>query len=119
MIKITELRPPIKISGLTSLGVSFSFNQDILNVIKSFSPIYYHKKINMWELPTIFLPDLLDKLTFYDDIDLTLADKNEIQVIIIRQHGTRQDIRVYSISRNTTSKRISGKMFNHLRGRLT
>lgn len=81
MIKITELRPPIKISGLTSLGVSFSFNQDILNVIKSFSPIYYHKKINMWELPTIFLPDLLDKLTFYDDIDLTLADKNEIQQI--------------------------------------
>ena len=47
MIKITELRPPIKISGLTSLGVSFSFNQDILNVIKSFSPVYYHKKINM------------------------------------------------------------------------
>ena len=81
MIKITELRPPIKISGLTSLGVSFSFNQDILNVIKSFSPVYYHKKINMWELPTIFLPDLLDKLTFYDDIDLTLADKNEIQQI--------------------------------------
>ena len=75
MIKITELRPPIKISGLTSLGVSFSFNQDILNVIKSFSPIYYHKKINMWELPTIFLPDLLDKLTFYDDIDLILADE--------------------------------------------
>ena len=81
MIKITELRPPIKISGLTSLGVSFSFNQDILNVVKSFSPAHYHKKINMWELPTIYLPDLLDKLTFYDDIDLTLVDPNEIQQI--------------------------------------
>ena len=81
MIKITELRPPIKISGLTSLGVSFSFNQEILNVVKSFSPAHYHKKINMWELPTIYLPELLDKLTFYDDIDLTLADPNEIQQI--------------------------------------
>lgn len=73
MITIKELLPPKKVSGLTSLELSFQYNPEIINIVKSFSPAYYSKKTNTWEVPIVILPELLDKLTFYDDINLILA----------------------------------------------
>ena len=75
MITIKELLPPNKISGLTSLELSFQYSPEIINIVKSFQPAYYSKKTNTWEVPTFVLPELLDRLTFYDDIDLILADE--------------------------------------------
>ena len=44
MIKIKE-REPIKLSGLTSFTVEFSFNQQILNAVKGIPGAIWHKKL--------------------------------------------------------------------------
>lgn len=43
MIKIKEDKC-VKLSGITSLFVSFSFNKDIINIIKSYDKYVYDKK---------------------------------------------------------------------------
>lgn len=71
MIKIIEASPT-KLSGTSSLYVSFPFNQDIINVIKLTDKYVYDKKTYTWELPITKLSYLLDELTYFDDITLTL-----------------------------------------------
>jgi SNF2 family DNA or RNA helicase len=74
MIYITEISPPKKISGLSSLVVSFDFNQYIVDSLKTIPTYYYHKKDKVWEFPVCYLCRLLDSLTFLDDIQLRLLD---------------------------------------------
>jgi len=71
MIYIKEIKP-IKISGLTSLAITFNFNNDIVNKIKYSGASYWHKKLGIWEVPLTSLAYLLDTLTYYDDIKLQL-----------------------------------------------
>ena len=72
MIKIIET-VPCKVSGKTALHVTFNFNQNIINEIKAISgPSIWLKNESCWELPLSCLTTLLDKLTFYDDIELRL-----------------------------------------------
>lgn len=71
MIYIKEIKP-IKISGLTSLAITFNFNNDIVNKIKYSGASYWHKKLGIWEVPLTSLSYLLDTLTYYDDIKLQL-----------------------------------------------
>ena len=77
MVYITEISPPSKISGLSSLVVQFDFSQYIVDALKSIPTYYYHKKDKVWEFPICYLGRLLDNLTFLDDITLKLLDTPE------------------------------------------
>lgn len=77
MIKIYEVAPPNKISGLSSLVVSFDFNQYIVDALKTIPTYNYDKKTKLWEFPLCYLGRLLDSLTFLDDIQLTLLNTPE------------------------------------------
>lgn len=77
MIYITEISPAKKISGLSSIAVTFDFNQYIVDALKTIPTFYYHKKDNVWEFPVCYLGRLLDSLTFLDEIQLKLLDTPE------------------------------------------
>ena len=77
MIKIYEISPPQKISGLSSLIVQFDYNEYIVDSIKTIPTAHYHKKEKVWELPVCYLGRLLDSLTFLDEIQLRLLDTPE------------------------------------------
>ena len=71
MITIKENKPN-KMSGITSLFLSFNYNEKVINEIKK-EPIYnFDSKTKEWELPLTSLSSLLDNLTYLDDIKLTL-----------------------------------------------
>ena len=74
MVTLTE-RPCEKLSGLTSIFLSFNYNENIVNWIKQNLQIYsFNKKTKEWELPVVYLAQILDFLCFIDDIELTLKD---------------------------------------------
>ena len=77
MIKIYEISPPQKISGLSSLVVQFDYNEYIVDSIKTIPTAHYHKAHKFWELPVCYLGRLLDSLTFLDEIQLRLLDTPE------------------------------------------
>ena len=77
MITIQEISPAKKISGLSSLLISFDFNQYIVDAIKTIPTSYYHKKEKQWEVPICYLGRILDNLTFLDEIQLKLLDTPE------------------------------------------
>lgn len=73
MIRIKEDKP-IKLSGITSLFISFDFNLQVIEVIKSTDIYSYDKNTHIWEVPVTSLAYLLDELTYIDDIELQLYD---------------------------------------------
>ena len=75
MITIEESNSK-QLSGITSLFLSFAFNQEVINVIKSCDKYAYDKKKYIWELPLTSLSYLLDNLTYLDDITLKLFAEN-------------------------------------------
>ena len=44
MIEISELRPPKKLSGLSSLEVSFPYSPEAVEAVKRFEPAIWDKK---------------------------------------------------------------------------
>lgn len=81
MIKIQE-NICNKLPGITSLFISFSYNKDIINLIKNCDGYNFNKKTLGWEVPINSLAYILDNLTYYDDIDLTLMREVEQQEIV-------------------------------------
>lgn len=80
MIKIEE-RLAEKLSGLTSLFISFDYNENIVSWLKQNLDTYnYNKKTKEWETTILELSKLLDSLCFYDEINLSLY-KSENQEI--------------------------------------
>lgn len=77
MIYITEISPPKKISGLSSICVTFDYNPYVVDALKTIPTFYYHKRDNVWELPVCYLGRLLDNLTFLDEIQLRLLNTPE------------------------------------------
>ena len=78
MITITE-KLPVKLSGTSSLFINFPFNTEIIEIIKQTDKYIYNKEDHSWELPINSLAFLLDELTYYDDITLTLMkDEDEV-----------------------------------------
>ena len=77
MITIQEISPPHKISGLSSLCVTIDYNQYVVDALKTIPTFHYDKKTKIWEFPIAYLGRLLDNLTFFDDIQLTLLDTPE------------------------------------------
>ena len=90
MILIEE-RECEKLSGITSLFLSFSFNQEIINVIKTYDKAVYDKKTYTWEMPINALSYLLDNLTYIDDITLKLLkeDTNKIHYVPKLEYKTK------------------------------
>ena len=81
MIKIEE-RLAEKLSGLTSLFISFDYNENIVSWLKQNLDVYnYNKKTKEWETTILELSKLLDSLCFYDEINLSLykAENQEIK----------------------------------------
>ena len=65
------------VSGNTSLFITFAYNQNIIDVIKE-EPVYkYHKDSQLWELPISSLASLLDKLVYFDDVQLIVKDTKD------------------------------------------
>lgn len=81
MIYITE-GTCTKLSGLSSLYISFKFNQDIINVIKTSDKYIFDKKTYLWEVPVNSLAYLLDNLTYIDDITLQLLKDKETKELL-------------------------------------
>ena len=81
MINVFELKPPRKVSGVSSFGITFNYNPAIVDLLKSYGPaVYYHKKDYTWEIPVDLLARTLDALTFFDEITLKLVpDKEELK----------------------------------------
>lgn len=77
MIRIFEISPGKKISGLSSLIIDFDFNQYIVDALKTLPTYHYFKKEKCWEVPICYLGRVLDSLTFLDDIQLRLLDSPE------------------------------------------
>ena len=77
MIKIEE-RECEKLSGLTSLFLSFDYNEEIINAIKQIADVYlFNKKTKEWEIPVTYLSKLLDNLNAFDAIDISLYPTKE------------------------------------------
>ena len=74
MINIYEISPPKKISGLSSLILTFDYNPYVIDTLKTIPTYHYHAKDKIWEFPVVYLNRLLDNLTFLDDIQLKLLD---------------------------------------------
>lgn len=79
MIRIEEICPPRKLSGISSFLVSFPFNPELVKYMGSLEAAYYHKKDYTWEIPAYELSKVLDTLTFYDAIDLKLYNEKSNQ----------------------------------------
>ena len=77
MIRIFEISPGKKISGISSLLIDFDFNQYIVDSLKTLPTYHYHKKEKVWEVPICYLGRVLDSLTFLDEIQLKLLDTPE------------------------------------------
>ena len=107
MINITEISPPLKISGLSSMIVQFDYNQYIIDSIKTIPTTHYHKAQKCWEIPTVYLGRLLDSLTFLDDIELRLLDTPETGAISFN--------RKYNLEPLSEEEKISFKLkpFKH------
>ena len=77
MITIKEIEP-IKISGRSSFLVQLDhFDTDVADAIRALSISYYHKAISAWEIAISCLAQLLDSLTFIDDVKLVLNSELE------------------------------------------
>ena len=83
MIIIKEDTPK-KLSGNSSLFLSFPYNEDIINIIKQLEVAIYHKKDKVWEVPIYELSFLLDSLTYFDDIKLELIKNNNIRENLLK-----------------------------------
>lgn len=71
---------PLKLSGIVSCKVSFPYNEEIINCIKSLSPAVYLKRFKIWEVAIYHLSDLLDTLVHYDEIDLIIPENETSQI---------------------------------------
>ena len=71
MIYIKE-QPSKKSVGKTSLFLSFSYNPQVVTLLKDQGDAIWHKKELLWEMPLSKLHDLINSLTYLDDIQLDL-----------------------------------------------
>lgn len=77
MIKIEEKKCE-KLSGLTSLFLSFDYNAEIINTIKIVSDVYnFNKKTKEWEIPITYLAKIIDSLSAFDDLNVKLYSLEE------------------------------------------
>ena len=78
-IKIEERRTE-KVPGEISLFVSFPYNQELIDAIKSFSGSNYSKKTKSWEIPLPYLHKLIDEACLIGDIDMSLLEDSNKEI---------------------------------------
>ena len=76
MILIEE-RQTQKVPGETSFFISFDYKPQYIDIIKQFSGINYNKNTKEWEVPLVYLSNLLDSFSVYDSIDLKLLEEKQ------------------------------------------
>ena len=76
MILIEEKRTS-KVPGSTSLFISFNYNKDIVEAIKTLPCYNYSKRTKVWEVPIKYMADIIDKLCVIDDITLEFCELEE------------------------------------------
>ena len=83
------------VPGITSLHLTFDYNKDIIDLVKSCDGSKWDKKNKVWEVPLLNLSYLLDRLVLVDDLKLTLLQdftinksKGEYQRYIPKQDDT-------------------------------
>lgn len=69
MIHIEE-RITSKVPGITSVFVSFDYNKEIVDEMKQIPCYNFSKRTKEWEVPIIYLSQVIDRLTCFDDIAL-------------------------------------------------
>lgn len=95
MIWIKE-RPCEKLSGLTSLFVSFDFDERIVSLIKLNLDIYnYNKKTKEWEVPINKLAYLVDSLSVLNDVKLTLYKLSTPEETAVRLRENTYKLKPY------------------------
>lgn len=72
---IIEEKKTKKLPGITSLFLSFNYNPIYVDILKSIPIHNFDKKDKIWEIPTSYTDELLDKLCVYDSIQLKLLNK--------------------------------------------
>ena len=83
MIELKE-RPCEKLSGITSLFLNFEYNESIIGYIKQNIDVYtFNKKTKEWEIPVTYLSNLLDNLSLFDSINISLY-KDEKRLLPIK-----------------------------------
>lgn len=85
MVRLQEISPPNKVSGLSSIVATFDYNPMVIDAIKTMPVYQYDKKTHIWEIPINYLSLLLDALAIVDSVSLSLLDatpgENEIREI--------------------------------------
>ena len=69
MIHIEE-RITSKVPGITSVFVSFDYNKEIVDEMKQIPCYNFSKRTKEWEVPIVYLSQVIDRLTCFDDIAL-------------------------------------------------
>ena len=82
MIKI-NISKPIKSSGKLSLFLSFPFDQEIINIVRSFSGRYYHVENKIWEINYNFLNKLISEL-----------NKNNFEYVILNENLLKESNKI-------------------------
>ena len=80
-----------KIPGGTSLFISFSFNQKIIDIIKETKYYFYDKKTREWEVPLTSLSQIIDNTCSIEDIELDLLEedtKPERDLVLLDKYPT-------------------------------
>ena len=69
MIHIEE-RITSKVPGITSVFISFDYNKEIVDEMKQIPCYNFSKRTKEWEVPIVYLSQVIDRLTCFDDIEL-------------------------------------------------
>lgn len=64
-----------KLPQLTSIFISFDYNKDIVECVKSIGDAIYEKKTKCWELPISKLHTAIDKLSKFDELKLQFLEE--------------------------------------------
>lgn len=77
MITIQE-RPTVKLPGITSLFVSFTYNKAVVDELKLLESRVYNKDTKEWEIPVNELSEFIDRVCTYDEISLDLMEAPKV-----------------------------------------
>ena len=80
MINIKE-QTAKKLPGISSLFVTFNYNKDIVDTIKTLPAYNYSAKDKIWEIPVTCLAELIDKCCIIDSIDITLLKSKQQELV--------------------------------------
>ena len=81
MIHINEIKPTIKLPGMSSLTVEFNYDKRLVDTIRQVPSAVWHNKLKVWEIPLTSLSRAVNLLTNYDDIELNLLENSEDDIL--------------------------------------